>query len=404
MTPWKRMFKEKRKHRVPQLLKLLEESKKDATIKIAGYDYDTFGKVTSALLQFLVPRDGISDVENWRLLRGAITDVGKSTTETLTVNSLSKSFNDRIQNRNTLPNLPFTFVSSIHSELIESLSAQTYRGHYLKHSTELEPKFIEGHQDTKKYSKTEGQFYPAGTESYFSTEIVATNAEEAFFKGVRLRNIWLYSLLPERAKLSRIFAEKNQNRPLFFVRPGITSMFDENGDLDTTTYGYTVYGNAQAAGTLKLAKDDYLVLEQNSSQTLQYFSMKSADYQTFLEDAACLYVDALCAPVWELTYLLLWQLVEKLTGVKQGERDMMKKVRTRILSLCDGKHFHEPILTSLSDYRSKYVHSGQSSPWLSDMIFNLIPYVEVLQLFHMQTQISTVEQGIEILESGKATY
>ncbi len=136
-------------------------------------------------------------------------------------------------------------------------------------------------------------------------------------------------------------------------------------------------------------------------------ALKRSPYrETLLEDALRRYCRALGLVDLSRSFLELWSLLEKLTGIARNEgHDTMVK-RASFIFADQQRKTHEQVLHHLRRHRNSYVHAGEGSNQFGAYLHQLRWYVEQLLLFHLRHSyhFSSLERATRFLDLPPDTH
>ena len=123
-------------------------------------------------------------------------------------------------------------------------------------------------------------------------------------------------------------------------------------------------------------------------------------YRSKLEDALRKYTRALDTREWDSGFVLMWGLLEDLTGTRPGESHDATVKRAAFLYSESERDLHVQVLNHLRGYRNASVHRGEGSEDIETYLYQLKRYVEDALKFHLENSygFSSIEEAARFLD------
>lgn len=370
------------KHDVSVLVKKLEAAKKSSR-GVTTFEDVMFGDAVAVLHSSLKSAEGVPQLEQTRILYGAIFTVGAA--GEITASKLLAEIRKREASYLRSPEQNFIVATSMSIKHFDELRNAQVQGCRITFGRRLPRRF---HEEQERAIR--GQF------RLLAKEIMQTgfdlNAHTAVRVAVRrktsneaalaatnvltlLRGIWNYHLNLRRGQT---FPPPIPRKPVNEILLGPAhTVHESSGTLKEDTVWFET--SFQRPVKPYRMEDDWPTIKDFELKIREL--LKRAYYREDLEEAFRRYAIALDVADWNASFLQLWSLLEYLTDSGAHYDTTIK----RILFVCPNSErvLHREILKHLRTYRNATVHSAEQIDDLLTFVYQTKRYVEWLLWFHL---------------------
>jgi len=345
----------------------------DGTVAYTGFGHTDGFVLLSSMVKL---KEGIPSTEKKRIIRKAVNSTAKSgeISPQRLMASLKRAENAYIAQ----PLIKYRLFSSISVYWTCELKNLEYGGSRITFNPKS-LKALECHSTLLKEAKQ--QFISDLPSNYkrLSVSVSARSTSEAVDSGLDrldfVRGLWNF-WSNRRAGFRTSFGNRQPVNK--FILGPIHTLHFPDGSLATDGWWYEPHYQ----GGIKLYRDSGQISEMYKYTQNARRSITSSNYCKELVNAVLRYVRALDLRNWEDSFLLLWGVLELLTGTLS---DSYKTTIRRAASMFTDHEYAQQVLTHLKEGRNRYVHAAVAPDEIETVMYQLKWYVEVLLDFHIRS-------------------
>ena len=336
---------------------------------VAGYNFGAYQEYLSAIESYIKVNSEIPEPKKFKLLGNAVWTAAKD--KKLYARNLLKYVKDEESKYLREPKENYEFISSLSVNYFKGLK-RTNLNPPIKFARK-KPKKFDFEPILKPFSYIDIKEIP-GSYTFFRIPVKARNPIEAYLQGIDaidlLRAIWNWFYKPQEYYFNSDQSRKSLN--LITLGP-----FHIILKPDSTLDGNFWYEPEFRESAMDIRKDwDKLnAFEQRSRRAISRHS-----YRNEIENALRRFARALDHKDKHVSFLQLWQVLEKITGTNNANYEQLIK---RVAFLYEEVDLNRGVLNHLRLYRNSSVHDGIQNNRIEKYLYQLKRYVEEVLGFHV---------------------
>jgi hypothetical protein len=353
---------------------------------VAGMNFGAYDEYLSAIESYIKLNPEIPEPEKFNLLSNAVWAAAKA--NTLDAKNLLNFVKTEESNYLSKPKEDYEFAGS--------LSVRYFKG---LNRSNLKPPIRFARKAPKKYDfkpilesfdYIDVKEIPASY-SFFRIPVKARNQNEAYRIGIDnidlLRAIWNWYFKPTEY----IFNSDQSRKPLNFITSGPFHMILKP---DGTLSGDFWYEAEFQESSLDISKD---WKKLNSFESKSRRSFNRHPYRADIENALRRLTQALDYKDKHVSFLKLWQVLEKLTATNNANYDQLIK---RVSFLYDEPELMKGVLNHLRLHRNSSVHDGKEHQRIEKYLYQLKRFVQTVLSFHINNPfgVTSLSDAVSFLD------
>ncbi len=341
----------------------------DGSGGVAGSNFPAYDEYMSAIESYIRLNPEVPELEKSNLVTSAVWAAAKA--KTLDTKNLLNFIGTQESNYLSKPKEDYEFVGSLSVRYFKGLNRSN-----LKPPIKFAGKVLKKY-DFKPILK---QFDYVGVKeipksyTFFRIPVKARNQNEAYILGIDqislLRAIWNWYYNPTEY----ISTTDQSRKPFNLITSGPFHMIlQPDGTLSNDFW----YEAEFQESSLDISKDWE---ELNSFESKSRRRISRHLYRADIENALRRMMQALDYKDKQVSFLKLWQVLEKLTATNNANYDQLIK---RVSFLYDDVELMKGVLNHLRLHRNSSVHDGKEHQRVEKYLFQLKRFVRTILSFHL---------------------
>jgi hypothetical protein len=336
---------------------------------VAGYNFGAYNEYLSAIESYIKLNTEIPESKKFELLSNAVWTAAKD--KKLDAKNLLKYVKDEEGKYLSKLKENYEFVSSISVNYFEGLKRNNLNPP-IKFA-QKKPKKFDFESILKPISYIAIKEIPRSY-TFFRIPVAARNPMEAYHQGIDaidlLRAIWNWFYKPQEY----IFNSDQSRKPMNFITLGsFHTILKPDGKFDGDFWYEPEF--REAAIDIRKDWDKLNSFEQKSRRAISRHP-----YKHEIENALRRFTRALDHSDKHVSFLQLWQVLEKITDTNNANYEQLIK---RVAFLHEEIELNKGVLNHLRLYRNSSVHDGIQHNRIEKYLYQLKRYVEEVLGFHV---------------------
>lgn len=353
---------------------------------VAGMNFGAYDEYLSAIESYIKLNSEIPEPEKFNLLSNAVWAAAKA--KTLDAKNLLSFVHTEESKYLSKPKEDYEFVSSLSVKYFKGLSRNNLKPP-IRFARKVPKKYdfkpiLEPHPHVGVTGMPESY-------SFFRIPVKARNPQEAYRLGIDnidlLRGIWNWYFKPTEY----IFNSDQSRKSLNFITLGpVHTILEPKGNLFEEFWYETEFKES----AIDISKD-WKKLNSFESKTRRRFA--NHPYKADIENALRRFTQALDHKDKDVSFLKLWQVLEKLTATNNANYDQLIK---RVAFLYDEVELTKGVLNHLRLHRNSSVHDGKEHQRIEKYLYQLKRFVERVLSFHINNpfEVSSLSDAVSFLD------
>ncbi len=336
---------------------------------IAGYDFAAYDDYLSAIESYIRLNAEIPEPEKFSLISDAVWVAAKA--NKLDEKNLLDYVTDKESDYLSKPKEDYEFFSSISVRYFNGLNRSRLKPP-IKFSRKI-PETIDFESILEKFSYIGIKNIPESY-TFFRIPLKARNPTEAYRLGIDaidlLRAIWNWYYKPQEF----LYTTDQSQKPMNLITLGpFHSVLKPDGALSSNFW----YESEFQESTIDI-QEKWEKLSSFERKSRKRFSKHP--YKDEIEDSLRRFTQALDHRDKNVSFLQLWQVLEKITGTNNANYDRLIK---RVSFLYEEVELNKGVLNHLRLHRNSSVHDGKRHDRIEKYLYQLKSYVQVALSYHI---------------------